>query len=300
MKCVTLNDWKANEDIKKELSNIQDGEQLKDKSWPVLDKGFVRLIDFMGNDDRIVQAARVSYGKGTKTKREDAGLIDYLMRNKHTSPFEQVEFTFHIKMPIFVARQWIRHRTASLNEYSGRYSIMTEDRFLPDTWRTQSAVNKQGSENFSRDDVFTDAMDSLTMDVYDVSHQSYESLLENGVAKELARIVLPLSTYTEMYWKMDLHNLLHFLALRLDWHAQEEIQQYGIVLGEIVKKICPMTWNSFEEHVLYGGHFSRTEISIVKTMMEKLNLSTKQDLEILLEREMKDTHWAEFSKKIGL
>lgn len=300
MKCVTLDDWKANEDIKKELSNIKNGDQLKDKSWPVLDKGFVRLIDFMGNDDRIVQAARVSYGKGTKTKREDAGLIDYLMRNKHTSPFEQVEFTFHIKMPIFVARQWIRHRTASLNEYSGRYSIMTEDKFLPDTWRTQSAVNKQGSENFSRDDVFTDAMDSLTMDVYDVSHQSYESLLENGVAKELARIVLPLSTYTEMYWKMDLHNLLHFLALRLDWHAQEEIQQYGIVLGEIVKKICPMTWNSFEEHVLYGGNFSRTEVSIVKTMMEKLNLSTKQDFEILLERKMKDTHWAEFSKKIGL
>lgn len=210
----------------------------------VLDHGFVRVIDYMGNDAAIVQAARVSYGEGTKTFRSDAGLIDYLMRNGHTGPLEQCEIKIHVKLPIFVARQWVRHRTASLNEVSARYSEIPSEHYVPATLRSQSKTNKQGS------DAALDLDASPLHEHAKRSHELYTALLEEGVARELARTVLPVSVYTEWYWKCDLHNTLNFLRQRMDAHAQWEIRQYANVLAGIIKMWCPMTWASFEKHRL--------------------------------------------------
>lgn len=232
--------------------------------WDVLDQGFVRLVDWMGDDAAVVQAARVSYGEGTTNVNDDRGLIRYLMRHWHTTPFEMVEFKFHLKMPIFVARQWIRHRTASINEESGRYSVLKSEFYWPDAWRTQSKSNKQGSEGLVDEAtsrmIFED-LDSL----YRGSAEFYEAMIteedEGGpdVARELARIALPLSTYTEFYWKIDLHNLLHFLRLRLDSHAQQEIREVADPLAEVVQEICPHSWEAFEDYRLNAVTLSAME-----------------------------------------
>ena len=208
---------------------VPEAEKILDEEYPVLDKGFVRLVDYLGGDERIAQAARVSYGEGTKTYRESKGLIDYLLRNDHTSPFEQVNFTFHLKMPIFIARQWIRHRTAKINEISGRYSVMKNEFYLPsgENIAEQSESNKQGRKDTPvSPELQTRVVEVLKKDQQTL-YATYEDFLENGLARELARVNLPLSLYTEFYWQMDLHNLFHFLRLRMHPHAQAEIRFYA-------------------------------------------------------------------------
>src|SRR5688572_5491981 len=202
---------------------IPEAEALIDQEIKVLDKGFVRLVDYMGGDQRIVQSARVSYGAGTKTVREDRGLINYLMKNWHTSPFEQVQLTFHTKMPVFVARQWVRHRTARLSEISGRYSIMKDEFYLPapENVCTQSESNKQGRGDTMPFDQGMKIIHKMQQEQKNV-YSNYTAMLDAGLARELARSNLPLSLYTEWYWQCDLHNLFHFLRLRMDAHAQYE------------------------------------------------------------------------------
>ena len=211
----------------------------------VLDHGFVRLVDTMPRenlDNSIVQAARVSYGDGTKTSRGDTGLIRYLMRHWHTTPFEMVEFKFHIKMPIYIARQHLRHRTASVNEMSARYSIVPKEYYNPDTMRGQSEVNHQGSEGeVSVGSELSDAGSQHLENSFDI----YEKLLEEGVCREQARGNLPQSTYTEFYWKINLHNLMHYLRLRMDSHAQKEIQEYGKAMYDLVEPLVPITMKAF-------------------------------------------------------
>lgn len=245
-------------------------EQILDKKFKVLDKGFIRLVDYLGNDSRIVQAARVSYGKGTKTYREDKGLINYLLRNDHTSPFEQVVFTFHVKLPIFVARQWIRHRTARLNEISGRYSVMKSEFYLPSTAGIafQSENNKQGRAATAVPASLQKKVLAILTKYQKELYGAYEDLLENNIARELARINLPLSLYTEWYWQIDLHNLFRFLKLRLDPHAQMEIRKYAEVLMKIGKKVCPVAFEAFEEHVLNGVRFSKSEMAAVRNLLK--------------------------------
>jgi thymidylate synthase (FAD) len=245
-----------------------DGEQLLDKEIVVLDKGFVRLIDYLGDDSRIVQSARVSYGEGTKSYREDKGLIDYLLRNDHTSPFEQVSFTFHIKMPIVVARQWIRHRTAKVNEISGRYSVMESDFYVPaaEDIALQSDDNKQGRQNEPVPAELAKEIQDIISAEQERVYETYTKLLDMGLAREIARINLPLSLYTEWYWTMDLHNLFHFLRLRMDAHAQKEIRVYANAIFEIVKKITPMAAEAFEKHLLTGVVLSGSELEAVRVM----------------------------------
>lgn len=246
-----------------------EAEKILDKAFAVLDKGFVRLVDYMGTDTRIVQAARVSYGEGTKTVREDAALIDYLLRNKHTSPFEQVIFTFHIKMPIFVARQWVRHRTARLNEISGRYSILKSEFYVPKGCDIafQSENNKQGRMSKAVSlELQTEVKESLE-NSQEEAYKAYNALLDKNIARELARINLPLSTYTEMYWQIDLHNLFHFLRLRLDAHAQKEIRDYAQVIFDICKTVAPLACASFEKHEKNGINFSEDEVAAIRNLI---------------------------------
>jgi thymidylate synthase (FAD) len=247
---------------------VPEAEQIIDQPVPVLDKGFVRLVDYMGSDARIVQAARVSYGEGTKTFREDKGLIDYLLRNQHTSPFEQVHLTFHCKMPIFVARQWVRHRTAKLNEISGRYSVMKDEFYVPESGAVafQSTDNKQGRASDEVPDALKAKVRSVLEQGQKQSYSEYESLLEDGVARELARINLPLSLYTEWYWTMDLHNLFHFLALRLDPHAQFEIRVYAEAVLKLVRAVAPVAVEAFENHILGGVRFNRQELEALRQL----------------------------------
>lgn len=249
---------------------IEEAEKLIDQEIPVLDKGFVRLVDYLGGDERIVQAARVSYGAGTKSYRQDRGLIHYLLKNEHTSPFEQVQLTFHCKMPIFVARQWVRHRTARLNEISGRYSIMKDEFYVPsvDQMRTQSEDNKQ-----ARSDECLDANLSRTMLEEMLADQTqlyshYEGMIEMGLAREVARANLPLSLYTEWYWQIDLHNLLHFLRLRMDPHAQYEIRVYAEAMAKCAQAVAPLAFEAFEEHVLGAVKFSKAECAALVAMLE--------------------------------
>lgn len=246
-----------------------EAEKILDKKFKVLDKGFVRLVDYLGNDDRIVAAARVSYGAGTKSYREDSGLINYLLRNEHTSPFEQVVFTFHCKMPIFVARQWVRHRTARLNEISGRYSVMKDDFYVPagKDVALQSTNNKQGRSSVVVPTSFQKRVLALLQKDQAKSFKSYKALLKDNVARELARINLPLSLYTEWYWQIDLHNLFRFLKLRLDGHAQKEIRVYAEALSKIARTVCPLAFDAFDEHVLGGVHFSAKEARAVRRML---------------------------------
>lgn len=248
---------------------IAEADAILDKEFPVLDKGFVRLVDYLGSDERIVQSARVSYGGGTKTYRKDKGLIDYLLRNGHTSPFEQVNFTFHIKMPIFVARQWIRHRTAKVNEISGRYSVMSDECYIPDgsVIALQSDDNKQGRDPEPVSAELQAEVIRILKEDQRSSYENYEKLLEMGIARELSRVNLPLSLYTQWYWQMDLHNLFHFLALRMDAHAQYEIRVYADQIYDLIKLVCPMACEAFENHMLGGVRFSKSEMDALKKML---------------------------------
>ncbi|MFP3040841.1 FAD-dependent thymidylate synthase [Treponema primitia] len=249
---------------------VPEAEAILDKEYPVLDKGFIRLVDYLGGDERVVQSARVSYGEGTKSYREDAGLIDYLLRHRHTSPFEQIALTFHIKMPIFVARQWIRHRTAKLNEISGRYSVMKDDFYVPAPTDValQSTDNKQGRSEEALDAGAVEKVRSSLSEGQKHAYGEYTALIDQGIARELARINLPLSLYTELYWQIDLHNLFHFLELRLDVHAQKEIRLYAEVLLEITKKVAPRCCESFERHFFGGVSFSKEEFAELKRRLE--------------------------------
>ncbi|MCI4344691.1 MAG: FAD-dependent thymidylate synthase [Thermoplasmata archaeon] len=235
---------------------------------PVLSHGYVVLVDYMGNDAAIVQAARVSYGQGTKTARDDRGLIRYLLRHRHTTPFEMVEFKFLVRLPIYVARQWVRHRSASLNEVSYRYSIAPDEFDLPpaDDIRRQSGRNRQGRDEPLPVDVterFRADLQRVSADAY----RAYTEALEAGVAREVARLILPLAYYTEWYWKIDLWNLLHFLSLRLDPHAQEEIRRYAAEIAEMVRAVCPVAYEAFEDFVLGGVGLTRLELVAVGELL---------------------------------
>ncbi len=250
---------------------VPEAEAILEKEFKVLNHGFVRLVDYLGSDARIVEAARVSYGPGTKTAREDKGLIDYLIRHRHTSPLEQVVFTFHVKMPIFVARQWVRHRTARMNEISGRYSIMRDEFYVPDPQHVhyQSESNRQGRDENKAvppEDIekFIAKFEQINREAY--GH--YKGMLDDGISRELARIALPLSLYTEFYWQMDLHNLMHFLNLRLEAHAQLEIRLYSQVIAKMVKAVTPYAWEAFEKRVLSSRSFSPEEIEAMRDLAE--------------------------------
>jgi thymidylate synthase (FAD) len=246
-------------------------EEILDKEFPCLNAGFVRLVDYMGGDESIVEAARVSYGKGTKTLNEDRGLIRYLMRHLHTTPFEMVELKFHVKLPIFVARQWIRHRTANVNEYSGRYSVMKDEFYVPDRGAIhfQSLRNKQGrAEGDVPAELREKVLEILTSSQQQM-YKEYETMLESDIARELARINLPLSLYTEWYWKIDLHNLFHFLRLRIDPHAQYEIRVYGEAMAGITKLVAPMAWEAFEDYMLKSEKFSRLELALLGKHLDR-------------------------------
>jgi thymidylate synthase (FAD) len=268
---------------------VAEAEAILDKEFSALDKGFVRLVDYMGGDDRVVQSARVSYGEGTKSYREDAGLIDYLLRNSHTSPFEQVILTFHVKLPIFVARQWIRHRTTRLNEISGRYSILKDDFYIPAACDValQSKDNRQGRSEEALAPLTAEEIRTAFAEGQKDAYAAYSDLLDKGIARELARINLPLSLYTEWYWQIDLNNLFHFLKLRLDAHAQKEIRLYAKILFDIAGKVAPKCCESFERHILNGVSFSSDEFSEIK---KRLGLSGQvgslegKDLERLEEK----------------
>ena len=276
-------------------SHRPEADELLDKEFKVLDHGFVRLVDYMGTDESIVQAARVSYGRGTKKVSEDRGLIRYLMKHQHTSPFEMVEFKFHVKLPIFVARQWIRHRTANVNEYSGRYSVMPDEFYVPkpEDVAFQAVDNKQGR---SDEEIPAELRDKFLKYLYESSENaftSYKEFIKSGLAREIARISLPLSIYTEWYWKIDLHNLFHFLRLRLDRHAQKEIREYALVMAEMVRTVCPLAWEAFVDYRLEALSFSRQELMVLKDVLGSL----EGDLN---DRKLSKREAAELAEKLDL
>jgi thymidylate synthase (FAD) len=262
-------------------ATIQGIENILYNPIPILDHGFVRVIDYMGDDSAIVQAARVSYGKGTKQTNQDRGLIHYLMRHKHTTPFEMCDIKFHIKLPIFVARQWIRHRTASVNEYSGRYSIMSNEFYLPSKTNLapQSQINKQGREDIAVPDAVADKVLSILKEDATQCYSHYIEMMNEddagnilhqntvGISRELARMNLTLNYYTEWYWKTNLHNLFHFLALRADPHAQYEIRVYADAILQIVKEWVPFAYEAFEEYRIHSASFSRSGLKALKRML---------------------------------
>jgi thymidylate synthase (FAD) len=243
-------------------------ESLRWKKFPVLDDGFVTLVDVMGDDAAVVQAARVSYGEGTRQVSDDRQLIRYLLRHAHTTPFEMAELKFLVRVPMDCWRQWIRHRTANVNEYSTRYSLAIDSMQTtePNAWRTQAASNRQGSEGL----LSREAGSSLSHAEIDLHHRAravYQQRLEAGVAREQARKDLPLSTYTEAYWKVDLHNLLHFLALRMDRHAQEEIRHYATTLGEqIVRPLFPLAWEAFLDYRVDAMRLTRLDQEVIQRL----------------------------------
>lgn len=236
---------------------------------PLLSHGFVVLVDYMGDDAAVVQAARVSYGAGTRTVRDDRGLIRYLLRHGHTTPFEMVELKFLIRLPIYIARQWIRHRTASVNEYSARYSVVPDEYELPAPGEVhrQSARNRQGRGeplDLAVGESFRADVDRISQEAY----QAYQRALSQGVARETARMLLPVSFYTQWYWKVNLHNLFHFLSLRLDPHAQEEIRRYAAVVAELARTVAPTCFEAFEEFQLMAVHFSARELRAIRALLE--------------------------------
>lgn len=246
-------------------------DDLRWKKFPVLDDGFVCLVDAMGDDSSVVQAARVSYGEGTKKVSDDRTLIRYLLRHRHTTPFEMAEIKILVRVPMDCWRQWIRHRMANVNEYSTRYSVAIDSaqETTPEAWRTQAESNRQGSGP-----VLPSAVgDQLTAEektLHETSRKIYESRLAAGVAREQARKDLPLSTYTEAYWKIDLHNLLHFLALRMDPHAQEEIRLYATTIGhEIVRPLFPVVWEAFEDYRMGSVSLSRLERGVIQRLAQR-------------------------------
>ncbi|MCX8010971.1 MAG: FAD-dependent thymidylate synthase [Ignavibacteria bacterium] len=250
---------------------VQSAEEILDKEFKVLNHGFVRLVDYMGSDESIVQAARVSYGKGTKTTREDRTLIRYLMRHQHTTPFEMVEFKFHVKLPIFVARQWIRHRTANVNEYSGRYSIMPDEFYVPEenVIKPQSTTNRQGRSEEDLPAELRKKVIDILLTQQKSAFAGYNEMLEENISRELARINLPLSLYTQWYWKIDLHNLFHFLKLRMDETAQYEIRVYANVMADMVKAVVPLAYEAFEDYILNAITFSKIELELLREFLPK-------------------------------
>lgn len=255
-------------------------EEILFEPIKLLDHGFVRVIDYMGDDSAIVQAARVSYGKGTKKVNEDRGLINYLLRHRHTTPFEMCEIKFHIKAPIFVARQWLRHRTANVNEYSARYSIVQDEFYLPkaNVLAQQSASNRQGRDETLNPEEAKIVLDMLKKDAtqtYDHYRQMINTDEEGAIqdeskpalARELARMNLTLNYYTEFYWKIDLHNLLHFLSLRADSHAQYEIQVYALAMMDVLKKWTPYSYEAFMKYHFNGAHVSEQGIEIIRRLI---------------------------------
>jgi thymidylate synthase (FAD) len=256
-------------------------EEVLYQALPVLDHGFVRVIDYMGDDAAVVQAARVSYGKGTKKVSEDKGLIHYLMRHRHSTPFEMCEIKFHVKLPIFVARQWIRHRTANVNEYSARYSILDREFYIPapEQLAAQSAANRQG-----RGDVLTGTEAARVLDILKqdstTAYDHYAEMLneseagemidaeKQGLARELARMNLSLNFYTQWYWKIDLYNFMHFLSLRADPHAQYEIRVYAEAMLDVLRKWVPLTAEAFEQHRLHAITLSKNALDAIKRMLK--------------------------------
>jgi thymidylate synthase (FAD) len=293
-------------------STVEGLEAILGRAFPLLDNGFIRVIDYMGDDGAIVQAARVSYGKGTKKINQDQGLINYLLRHSHTTPFEMCEIKFHLKMPIFVARQWIRHRTASVNEYSARYSLLDREFYLPepDQIKPQSEVNKQGRNS---DELSTQERNRILEIIKKDSEKAYQDYLEmlnltsddnqnqpmiadpnkKGVARELARINLSLNYYTQFYWKIDLHNWMHFLRLRADSHAQYEIRVYAEKMLEIFKLWLPLTYQAFENYSLKA-----TKLSLKgKNLIIKLLKGEKIDQE---SSELSPGEWREIMEQFNL
>jgi thymidylate synthase (FAD) len=253
-------------------TNAEQVSQLRWQKFPVLNDGFVCLVDIMGDDQSVVQAARVSYGEGTRKVSDDRGLIRYLLRHRHTTPFEMAEIKLLVRVPMDCWRQWIRHRTANVNEYSTRYSLAIDamQTTEPDAWRTQATQNRQGSAGM------LDAEAGVRLSASEIEYQRqarelYEQRIALGIAREQARKDLPLSTYTEAYWKVDLHNLLHFLALRMDSHAQWEIREYSTTIGEqIIKPLFPLVWEAFVDYRLSGLFLSRLEREVVQRLMARL------------------------------
>ncbi len=244
-------------------------EELRWKKFPVLNDGFVCLVDVMGDDYSIVQAARVSYGTGTQKVSDDRTLIRYLMRHRHSTPFEMAEIKFLVRVPMDCWRQWIRHRTASVNEYSTRYSLAIDaaQTTLPGEWRTQTSSNRQGSDLPLPEDIGK-AFTQSEQELQEQARNVYQARIDAGIAREQARKDLPLSTYTEAYWKIDLHNLLHFLSLRMDAHAQQEIRDYASTMGEeIVGPLFPLVWEAFEDYRLGGLFLSRLDQEVITRLM---------------------------------
>lgn len=255
----------ASDEERLERPAVPGMEEILGIRFSVLDDGFVRVVDYMGTDESIVQAARVSYGKGTKKVHEDRGLIRYLMRHRHTTPFEMCEIKLHVRVPMDCWRQWIRHRTANVNEYSTRYSeaIDAAQQTPSDQWREQAVANRQGSGGFL-DGETGEYLTQRENDLQRAAREVYEERLAKGVAREQARKDLPLSTYTESYWKTDLHNLFHFLSLRMDAHAQVEIRSYANVIGnEIVARWCPIAWEAFVDYRLNALFLTRLEKEVL-------------------------------------
>ena len=253
---------------------VSDGmEEHLYTAYPVLDHGFVRVIDYMGDDNAITQAARVSYGKGTKAVSNDEGLIRYLMRHWHSTPFEMCEVKFHVKLPVFVARQWIRHRTANVNEYSARYSILDREFYIPqpDALNAQSTVNNQGRGGVLQGAEAERVLEILKADSTR-AYDNYEEMLsqdgKDGLARELARMNLPANIYTQWYWKVDLHNLFHFLRLRADAHAQYEIRVYADLMCNLVKDWVPFAYGAFEDYRLGGANLSATGVACLRRMVK--------------------------------
>lgn len=246
-------------------------ESLRWKKFPVLNDGFVSLVDCMGNDQAIVQAARVSYGDGTRKVSDDRTLIRYLLRHRHTTPFEMAEVKLLVRVPMDTWRQWIRHRMASVNEYSTRYSFAIDQMqtTAADQWRFQATENRQGSSGFC-DAALGEIFSQEEAAFQTSARELYEKRIQAGIAREQARKDLPLSTYTEAYWKMDLHNLLHFLMLRMECHAQWEIRQYATIIGtEIVKPLFPLTWQAFEDYLLEAMTLTRLEQGVIRRLAQK-------------------------------
>ena len=267
---------------------------------PVLDHGFIRLVDSMGDDAAIVQAARTSYGEGTKTPSDDRSLIRYLMRHWHSTPFEMVEFKFHMRLPVFVARQWIRHRTANVNEYSARYSIVPELFYVPEPGRigAQSATNKQGTGeklDSSIAEIWQNMVRVNSKNAYE--HYQRDIATEGcgafGISRELARINLPQNAYTEWYWKCDLHNIFHLLRLRADAHAQWEIQQYAQALISLIRPIVPVALEAWQDYRQHAVNFSAQEMVVIRRMMAGGPIQ-------LFGPEMSNREWIEFGEKMGV
>jgi len=281
-------------------------EKILYEAIPVLDHGFVRVIDYMGDDSAIVQAARVSYGKGTKQTNQDRGLIQYLMRHRHTTPFEMCDIKFHIKLPIFIARQWIRHRTASVNEYSARYSILGNEFYVPkpENMAMQSTINKQGRDNILSPAESEKVLRLLHQDAEQCYGHYQEMLNEDeqgnvlnennpALARELARMNLTLNFYTEWYWKINLHNLFHFLSLRADSHAQYEIRVYAEAMLDIVKEWVPFAYEAFMEYQVNAASFSGNAVKAIKAMLNGEKVSAENS-------GMSKREWTEFAATLEL